>query len=53
MFKADEGSGDIVGVQGSTNPKEPSEGGVAVPSGYRSGDPCPTRPSIWTRPLQL
>jgi hypothetical protein len=37
MFKADEGSGDIVGVQGGT--REPSEGGVAVPEGYRSGDP--------------
>jgi hypothetical protein len=39
MFKADEGSGDIVGVEGSTNPKNPSDGGVAVPDGYRSGDP--------------
>ena len=36
MFKAEEGSGDIVGVQGGT--REPSEGGVAVPSGYHSGD---------------
>jgi hypothetical protein len=37
LFEADAGSGNIVGVQGGT--RDPSEGGVAVPSGYRSGDP--------------
>jgi hypothetical protein len=36
-FDANAGSGDLVGVQGST--KGPGEGGVAVPDGYRSGDP--------------
>jgi hypothetical protein len=36
IVKADEGHGDIVGVQGNS---EPGLSGVAVPDSYRSGDP--------------